>query len=146
MTDEEDSPEYDMSEVMDRITDSEDIEAMMERNDGMYLDMKGELGDYEWLQDTGHWDRRLHNSRIRVSDVLSALSANTDFEQLRYWEVETKEIEHVVQYYRDNRVVFREMDDDIYDVDSLDEGVEFWDQNKDEYGYERGYPEDYRNG
>jgi hypothetical protein len=129
MTDEEDLPEYDMSEVMDRITDSEDIEAMMERNDGMYLDMEGELGDYEWLQDTGHWDRRLHNSRIRVSNVLYALSANTDFEQLRYWEVETKEIEHVVQYYRDNRVVFREMDDDIYDVDSLDEGVERWEED-----------------
>jgi hypothetical protein len=129
MTDEEDLPEYDMSEVMDRITDSEDIEAMMERNDGMYLDMEGELGDYEWLQDTGHWDRRLHNSRIRVSNVLYALSANTDFEQLRYWEVETKEIEDVIRYYRDNRIAFREMDDDIYDVDSLNEGVERWEED-----------------
>jgi hypothetical protein len=42
-----------------KITDADDVQAMMERNDGMYLDMKGELGDYEWLQDTGHWDRRL---------------------------------------------------------------------------------------
>lgn len=145
MTDEEDLPEYDMSEMMDRVTHPEDIEAMMERNDGMYLDMEGELGDYEWLQDTGHWDRRLHNSRIRVSDILYALSASEDFEQLRCWEIESEEIEDVIRYYRDNRIAFREMDDDIYDVDSLDEGVEFWDQNKDEYDCERGYPEDYRN-
>ena len=146
MTDEEDLPEYDMSEMMDRVTDPEDIEAMMERNDGMYLDMEGELGDYEWLQDAGHWDRRLHNSRIRVSDVLYVLSANEDFEQLQYWEIETEEIEDVIQYYRDNRVVFHEMDDDVYDVESLDKGVEFWEQNKDAYDCERGYPEDYRNG
>jgi len=115
----------------------DEIQALSEKNGDMYLDMDGELGEYEWLDDTGHWDRRLANSRIRVSDILYALSADKDFHNLEYWEVQKPEAEDAVQYYRDNRDLFKQMNDDVYDVDSLDEGAEFWQENKEDYNYER---------
>ena len=112
----------------------------MEEHDGMFLDRNGELGDYEFLDDTGHWDRRLHNSRIRVSDILYALSADKDFEQIKYWEMQKAEVEDAVQYYIDNRTMFEQMDDDIYDLKTLDEGIEFWTQNEEDYEYGRELP------
>jgi len=124
----------------------DEIQALFEENGNMYLDMDSELGDYEWLDDTGHWDRRLYTSRIRVSDILYALSSDKDFHNLEYWEVQKPEAQDAVQYYWDNREVFEYMDDDIYDVESLDEGAEFWEQNKENYEYEKEFPSDYRDG
>jgi len=118
-----------------------DIQALLDRNDGMYLDMDGELGEYEWLDNTSHWDRRIHSSRIRVSDILYALASDDPvFKNLRCWEVQKPEAEDAIQYYRDNRDLFEEMEDDIYNVESLDGGMEVWQENKEDYDYERESP------
>ena len=119
----------------------DEIQGLLDRNDGMYLDMNGELGEYEWLDDTGHWDRRLASSRIRVSNILYALSSDEPvFKNLYFWEIQKPEVEDALQYYKDNRYLFREMEDDIYSVESLNEGVEIWENNKGDYDFEKEFP------
>lgn len=94
-------------------------------------DPNDELSEYEKLQDTGHYDRRLKNSRIRVTDILYGMGDYKKFENLYFWDVSKEEVDNVVRYYKDNRALFEGMDK--YDTDVLDESVEFWKNNKDDY-------------
>lgn len=91
------------------------------------------MSEYDYLDDTGHYDRRLYNSRIRVSDILYGIGENQEFDKLYFWDVSKEEINNVVQYYKDNRDLFLEMDDKIYDTDCLDNSVDYWYNNKNKF-------------
>lgn len=83
-----------------------------------------------------HDDPRIEGRRIRVSDILYSLSKDEPLEQLYFWEIQEYKVDAAVDYYQENREWYEQSDGDIYNVSMLDESVESWRENKDDYDYE----------